>query len=337
MSDSKEVHKTNGGAAQVGTDGAGAGGSGAPAVADVGQSSRVRVRGLSFQYSVKTPFVLRDISFELGSGQRLLLIGDNGAGKTTLLRVLSGRHLYSEGDVTILGRDTFHDTTLNFERVYMGCDWGRRTVAFAGYGCPIQADVKVSDMMKDVQAAFPERKAMLVKLLGVNLEWRMHQVSDGQRRRVQIFLQLLRPSRVLLLDEITTDLDVITRADFLEYLRRDSVENGTTIIYATHIFDGLNDWFTHLAYMNDGTVTRYHTRDNCEDFLTRVRSGETSPLLKTVEGWLRQDKERRAREAAAKSTIPRDEAEPAAGGDSTSMALGLGNGFAPGRFYDYYG
>ena len=39
----------------------------------------------------------------------------------------------------------------------------------------------------------------------------MHQLSDGQRRRVQIMLQLLRPCEVLFLDEITTDLDLITR------------------------------------------------------------------------------------------------------------------------------
>jgi CCR4-NOT complex subunit CAF16 len=87
----------------------------------------------------------------------------------------------------------------------------------------LQADILIRDMMKDVQAEFPTRRDELVELLGdlspmlwskqverfgvcagVNLDWRMHQLSDGQRRRVQIMLQLLRPVRVLLLDEITT-------------------------------------------------------------------------------------------------------------------------------------
>ena len=74
-------------------------------------------------------------------------------------------------------------------------------------------------MMKSTQDAFPERREMLMQLLCINPEWRMHQLSDGQRRRVQIFLQLLRPSEILLLDEITTDLDVITRQDFLQFLK----------------------------------------------------------------------------------------------------------------------
>lgn len=68
----------------------------------------------------------------------------------------------------------------------------------------MQADIAVRDMMVDLQTTYKERREMLVELLGVDLDWRMHQLSDGQRRRVQLMLQLLRPSKLLLLDEITT-------------------------------------------------------------------------------------------------------------------------------------
>ena len=81
--------------------------------------------------------------------------------------------------------------------------------------CAIQADIAVKDMMTDVQAAYPERRQMLIDLLGVDVNWRMHQVSDGQRRRVQIVLQLLRPSTVLLLDEVRqVGADVRMKVDF---------------------------------------------------------------------------------------------------------------------------
>ena len=85
------------------------------------------------------------------------------------------------------------------------------TVAFAGYGCPLQADIPVFGMMEKLQAEYPERRDELVKLLGIDLQWRMHQVSDGQRRRVQIFLGLIRPFKILLLDEVTVSLDVVVR------------------------------------------------------------------------------------------------------------------------------
>lgn len=70
-----------------------------------------------------------------------------------------------------------------------------------------------------------------MKVLDVNPEWRMHLVSDGQRRRVQLCVGLLRPFKVLLLDEITVDLDVLGRAEMLKFLKEECEERGATIIY----------------------------------------------------------------------------------------------------------
>ena len=125
-----------------------------------------------------------------------------------------------------IGRSAFHDTRLNFERSYLDTDWGMRTVAFAGYGCPLQADIPVHGMMTKLQEEYPERRDELIKMLGVDPNWRMHQVSDGQRRRVQILLGLIRPFKILLLDEVTVSLDVVVRQDLLRWLRRESETRG---------------------------------------------------------------------------------------------------------------
>ena len=55
--------------------------------------------------------------------------------------------------------------------------------------------------------------------------------------------------QVLLLDEITVDLDVLARADLLKFLRKECEERGAAIIYATHIFDGLEDWPSHIVFI----------------------------------------------------------------------------------------
>ena len=89
-----------------------------------------------------------------------------------------------------------------------------------------------------------------LQVLDINLSWMMHKVSDGQRRRVQICMGLLKPFKVLLLDKITVDLDVLARADLLTFLRKECEERGATIIYATHIFDGLEGWPTHLVCLS---------------------------------------------------------------------------------------
>ena len=116
-----------------------------------------------------------------------------------------------------------------------------RTVAFAGYGCPLQADIPVHGMMKVLQAEYPERRQELLELLGIDPNWRMHQISDGQRRRVQIFLGLIRPFKVLLMDEVTVSLDVIVRQDLLRWLKKESETRGIYIYIYIFIYMNNND------------------------------------------------------------------------------------------------
>src|SRR5271169_4592824 len=65
---------------------------------------------------------------------------------------------------------------------------------------------------------------------------------------------LLRPWTVLLLDEVTVDLDVLVRSDLLEFLRLETESRVCTIVYCTHIFDGLAGWPSHLLKMSVGRV-----------------------------------------------------------------------------------
>lgn len=64
--------------------------------------------------------------------------------------------------------------------------------------------------------------------MDVDVNWHMHQVSDGQRRRVQIVLGLLMPWEVLLLDEVTVDLDVVVRSNLLNFLKKETETRGAT-------------------------------------------------------------------------------------------------------------
>lgn len=59
---------------------------------------------------------------------------------------------------------------------------------------------------------------------------------------------------MLLLDEITVDMDVVGRLDLLKFFTEECELRGATIIYATHIFDGLEKWITHVAYLADGQL-----------------------------------------------------------------------------------
>ena len=60
--------------------------------------------------------------------------------------------------------------------------------------------------------------------------------------------------QVLLLDEVTVDMDVVGRLDLLAFFQQEGDERGAVVIYATHIFDGLEEWITHLAYVHNGQL-----------------------------------------------------------------------------------
>lgn len=115
----------------------------------------------------------------------------------------------------------------------------------------MRTDIDVPTLFASVGGNhYTERRDELVEILDINLEWRMHAVSDGERRRVQLAMGLLRPWTVLLLDEITVDLDLLSRSNFLNFLKRESESRACTIVYATHILDNLAAWPSHLVCCN---------------------------------------------------------------------------------------
>ena len=257
-------------------------------------TNAIEVKSLTYAYdSKRDKNILQDLNLELPTGSRCLLIGANGSGKSTLLRILAGRHLCKPDDaVRVLGLNAFRDTKLNFHRAYLDCDWGMRTIAFAGVGVPLMGDIPVHGMMERLQRSYPERRDELVEMLGIDINWRMHQLSDGQRRRVQLLLGLIRPFKILLLDEVTTSLDVCVRQDLLKWLNRESEERGATIIYATHIFDGLDDWATHLHYLTDEGACGWQGKMEDLHFYQELKaSNHPAKMLAVADHWLRKELE----------------------------------------------
>ncbi len=233
----------------------------------------VEVEGLSFAYEGGPP-VLKDLSFTLERGLRCLLLGANGSGKTTLLSLLAGRHLIDDSRVRVLGRPVFQDTSLVNDIAILGGDF------------PFDVDVGVSEILER-RTADPERKRQLIEVLGVDVNWRMSRVSDGQRRRVQLLIGLLSPASLLLLDEVTTDLDVVARADLHAFLRAESETRGATLLYATHVLDGLEDWATHLAWLHGGRIHWFGRLPELDELRELRQNGVPSPLYRLAERWLR--------------------------------------------------
>lgn len=237
----------------------------------------IEVSGLTYTFPDRSNG-LTDIRLSLPPRSRTLLIGANGAGKTTLLRLLAGKRLAPHGMIRIADVDPFHQ---GLEGVtYLGLEWVLNPI--------VRNDIGVDELLRSVGGdAYPARRDELVAVLDIDTAWRMHAVSDGERRRVQLAMGLVRPWTVLLLDEITVDLDVWSRTQFLEWLKRETESRDATIVYATHIMDNLAGWPTHLVHMHMGTVREWGP---APEFLDRMPAGTgNSRLGELVLGWLKQD------------------------------------------------
>nr|WOF01081.1 P-loop containing nucleoside triphosphate hydrolase protein [Corynespora cassiicola] len=229
---------------------------------------------------------LKEVFLDLPPGSRTLLIGANGAGKTTLLRLLSGKRMAPANTVHIAGIDPFK---MGLEGVtYLGLEWVMNPI--------VRSDIDVPTLLSSVGGDhYSERRDELVRILDIDLNWRMHAVSDGERRRVQLAMGLLRPWTILLLDEITVDLDLLSRSNFLAFLKRETETRPCTIVYATHILDNLATWPTHLVHMFLGKVKKMGSVEDLNVIPNpneRVNSGN-SQLGELVLRWLQEDLDER--------------------------------------------
>merc|ERR1711988_1221765 len=273
----------------------------------VASESVIRINDPTFRYPneyVAHPPVLQGVNLNLPQGTRCLLLGSNGAGKTTLLNIAGGKHMHGIENVQVMGQPSFHNTHPGI--TLLTGNWSR-AVSFAGTNVAYQADVTVRRMLETHGEYDKARLTKLLEVLDVNLSWRMHMVSDGQRRRVQILMGLLKPFEVLLLDEVTVDLDVVSRADLLEYLKEETETRGATILYATHIFDGLDQWATHLCHIQTGGIIRKMGQlEEFPELTEQFEANSTSPLMRVVEGWLR-DERQEVKERAERQVLELEE------------------------------
>ncbi|ODQ65377.1 P-loop containing nucleoside triphosphate hydrolase protein [Nadsonia fulvescens var. elongata DSM 6958] len=202
-------------------------------------------KNLNYSYPNSTVGI-ENANINLPSGSRTLLIGANGAGKSTILRVLAGKTLAKAEVISVDGFDPFKDCTPP-GITYLGTEWARNPV--------VRGDMPVADLIDSVGGSYwTDRRDELLDILDVDLAWSMLKASDGQRRRVQMVMGLVKPWSVLLLDEVTVDLDVLVRAKLLAYLLKETELRNASVVYATHIFDGLTGWPTHVAHMAGGRV-----------------------------------------------------------------------------------
>ncbi len=172
-----------------------------------------------------------NVSFEAYPGEIFGLLGPNGAGKTTTLRSISTLIKPDQGEINILGFDISNEIAVKKRIGFLTNelkleDQMTPNYAFEYFG-------KFYDMSKE---DIEERKKILFKEFGVDkfAEVKIGDLSTGMKQKTSIVVSLVHNPEVIIFDEPTNGLDVLTAKAVTDYLQQLAKE-GKTVIISTHI------------------------------------------------------------------------------------------------------
>jgi zinc transport system ATP-binding protein len=233
-------------------------------------NSLIQVENVSFDYNgVK---VLRDISFSVGVGDFLALIGPNGSGKTTLIRIILGILKPPSGHVLLMGKEIGRFT--DWQRIgYVPQKATHRDPYFPASVREIVAMGLLSQksfprLVTRRDAAAIDRALESVDMLALKSR-RIGELSGGQQQRVFIARAIVNGPDVLFLDEPTAGVDAETQTRFYEMLADLNQKQNLTIVLVTHDFSIITKHVNKVACLNQRLVFHGTHEDFCSSSLVQ--------------------------------------------------------------------
>ncbi len=226
------------------------------------------VQGLSIRYEPKRhrPVdAVQDVSFAIGEGEFVGLIGESGSGKTTigvsLLRLLERPGRISGGQIFFEGRDITHLSQDELRPLR----WLEISTVFQASMNALNPVVRVEGQFRDVieyhtklrGAAVTRRVQELFDMVIIDhrfINAYPHELSGGMKQRVNLALALAIEPRFVVLDEPTTGLDVVVQHEILENVRRLQKQQGFAVLFISHDIGTVLDLSDRILVMYAGKI-----------------------------------------------------------------------------------
>ena len=223
----------------------------------------IEVRGLSKSFvgpDAKRRAAVTDVSFTLGSGETLGIVGASGSGKTTAMRLVLGLEQADQGSIVVRGKDwtTLSSRARNTERKHVQIVFQDPLRSFD----PRYTVERVIDEALDAAGhpRGPARRRRVVELLElVSLDEhfatrRPIELSGGQRQRVAIARALAPEPDVLICDEPVSALDVVVQAQILDLLADLKRRLGLSCLFISHDLGVIRTVSDRVVVMRDGAI-----------------------------------------------------------------------------------
>jgi microcin C transport system ATP-binding protein len=231
--------------------------------------------------------VVRNISFDIFSGQKLALVGESGSGKSvtalSILKLHDARQThYLHGEIKFDGQDL-----LSFNEDDMRKVRGQDIAMI--FQEPMTALNRIGEqliegLMLHKNMSRSKARAHMIELLdrtGIvephkRIDAYPHMLSGGQRQRVMIAMALACQPRLLIADEPTTALDVTIQAQIVELLEDLQKEFGMAVLMITHDLNMVKRFADHVCVMKDGEIVE---QNNVNDLFANTKHSYTQELL----------------------------------------------------------
>lgn len=214
----------------------------------------IEVRDLSKTYLDKargTVAAVDHITFHCGYGEIVGLLGPNGAGKTTTLRMLATVLSPSSGTALVAG----HNIQTDALEVRRKLGFLTGSTGLYGRLSPLEHLQFFGRLHELSDTEIKQRSELLIRAFDMSSFQKSHceKLSTGQRQRVNLARTLLHDPQVIILDEPTAGLDIISSKTILDFIR-EAKKEGKSILFSTHYMTEAEILCDRVAIIHNGKI-----------------------------------------------------------------------------------
>jgi ABC-type multidrug transport system ATPase subunit len=213
----------------------------------------IKVNNIVKTYNKGTVHAVNDVSFEVNDGELFGLIGPDGAGKSSIFRILTTLLLPDSGEASVNG----HNIVTDFQSI-------RNSIGYMPGRFSLYQDLTIEENLNFFATVFDttiEKNYDLIKDIYVQIEpfkdRRAGKLSGGMKQKLALCCALIHKPEVLFLDEPTTGVDVVSRREFWDMLKKLKGQ-GLTIVVSTPYMDEAS-LCDRIALMQGGKILSLDT------------------------------------------------------------------------------